>query len=201
MSLSKLWEGEGQGNLACCCPWGCKESNTTKQLNNNDLTSDKLRSHLHCFQGAQFCISIFYSISPACRGQPTETLREEDVALTGSLLTALVTRASSGCPYKTQWIGRFSSHTEHIHSGVPASWRILIPFSSVSQGTAHIYPPLSMVIAFLSFQEPTKRVFNKPYMSGEFFHVEKRSFIHPNNPGPSELNPMCTLPLLLVFIG
>ena len=58
-----------------------------------------------------------------------------------------------------------------------------------------------MVIAFLSFQEPTKRVFNKPYMSGEFFHVEKRSFIHPNNPGPSELNPMCTLPLLLVFIG
>ena len=27
MNLSKLWEMvEGQGNLACCSPWGCKES-------------------------------------------------------------------------------------------------------------------------------------------------------------------------------
>ena len=153
-----LRDSEGQGNLACCSPWGCKESNTTKQLNNNDLTSDKLRSHLHCFHGAQSCISIFYSISPACRGQPTETLREEDVILTSSLLTVLVTRGSSGCPYKTQWTGRFSNHTEHIHSGVPASRRILIPFSRVSQGTAHMYPLFSMVTAFLSFQEPTKRV-------------------------------------------
>ena len=24
-----LGDGEGQGNLACCSPWGCKESNTT----------------------------------------------------------------------------------------------------------------------------------------------------------------------------
>ena len=23
----------GQGGLACCCPWGCKESDTTKGLN------------------------------------------------------------------------------------------------------------------------------------------------------------------------
>ena len=23
----------GQESLACCCPWGCKESDTTKQLN------------------------------------------------------------------------------------------------------------------------------------------------------------------------
>ena len=22
--------GDGQGNLACCCPWGCKESDTTE---------------------------------------------------------------------------------------------------------------------------------------------------------------------------
>ena len=25
--------GDGQGSLACCSPWGCKESNTTEQLN------------------------------------------------------------------------------------------------------------------------------------------------------------------------
>ena len=34
MSLSKaLGVGDGQGSLACCSPWGRKESNTTEQLN------------------------------------------------------------------------------------------------------------------------------------------------------------------------
>ena len=28
-----LGVGDGQGSLACCSPWGCKESNTTKRLN------------------------------------------------------------------------------------------------------------------------------------------------------------------------
>ena len=27
--------GEGQGGLACCSPWGCKEPNTSRWLNNN----------------------------------------------------------------------------------------------------------------------------------------------------------------------
>ena len=31
MSLSRLWElVDGQGNLACCSPWGLKESDTTE---------------------------------------------------------------------------------------------------------------------------------------------------------------------------
>ena len=34
MSLSKLWE---QGSLACCSPWGCKESDVTEWLNWTDL--------------------------------------------------------------------------------------------------------------------------------------------------------------------
>ena len=25
--------GDGQGSVACCGPWGCKESDTTEQLN------------------------------------------------------------------------------------------------------------------------------------------------------------------------
>ena len=25
--------GDGQGSLMCCSPWGCKESDTTEQLN------------------------------------------------------------------------------------------------------------------------------------------------------------------------
>ena len=34
ISLSKLWEfGDGQGGLACCSPWGRKESDTTERLN------------------------------------------------------------------------------------------------------------------------------------------------------------------------
>ena len=28
-------DSEGQGSLTCCSPWGCKESDTTEQLNNN----------------------------------------------------------------------------------------------------------------------------------------------------------------------
>ena len=28
-------DGEGQGSLAWCSPWGHKESGTTEQLNNN----------------------------------------------------------------------------------------------------------------------------------------------------------------------
>ena len=28
-----LGDGEGQGSLGCCSPWGCKESDTTERLN------------------------------------------------------------------------------------------------------------------------------------------------------------------------
>ena len=31
-------DGEGQGSLACCNPWGHKELNMTEQLNNNNST-------------------------------------------------------------------------------------------------------------------------------------------------------------------
>ena len=29
----------GQGSLACCSPWGCKESDTTERLNNKQSLS------------------------------------------------------------------------------------------------------------------------------------------------------------------
>ena len=29
-------DGEGQGSLACCSPWGHKESDTTERLNNSN---------------------------------------------------------------------------------------------------------------------------------------------------------------------
>ena len=34
-----LGDSEGQGSLVCCSPWSCKESDTTKQLNNNNTMS------------------------------------------------------------------------------------------------------------------------------------------------------------------
>ena len=33
MSLSKEEDSEGQGSLACCSPWGHKESDMTERLN------------------------------------------------------------------------------------------------------------------------------------------------------------------------
>ena len=49
MSLSKLCgDGKGrQGSLACCSPWGFKESDTTEQLNNNMFTSGKTKGLVH----------------------------------------------------------------------------------------------------------------------------------------------------------
>ena len=45
MSLSKLWE---LGGLACCTPWGCKESDMTEQLNwtESSLILNPMRSVL-----------------------------------------------------------------------------------------------------------------------------------------------------------
>ena len=37
--------GEGQGSLACCSPWGRRESDMTERLNSkNDLTHTDYRS-------------------------------------------------------------------------------------------------------------------------------------------------------------
>ena len=35
VNLGKLGDGERQGSLACCSPWGRKESDQTGQVNNN----------------------------------------------------------------------------------------------------------------------------------------------------------------------
>ena len=44
MSLSKLWEIVKDRSVACCSPWGCKESEMTEWLNNNSCNNNK-RSH------------------------------------------------------------------------------------------------------------------------------------------------------------
>ena len=47
MRLSRLQDGEGQGSLACCSPWGCKESDTTERLNSNKGKNNQPQ-HDHC---------------------------------------------------------------------------------------------------------------------------------------------------------
>ena len=37
-------DGDEKGSLACCSPWGCKELDTTEQLNNSQV--DRVRTEL-----------------------------------------------------------------------------------------------------------------------------------------------------------
>ena len=41
-----LGDGEGQGNLACCSPWGHKELDMTEQLKNNKLEESLCPSYV-----------------------------------------------------------------------------------------------------------------------------------------------------------
>ena len=40
-----LGDSEGQGRLACCRPWGQKESDMTEQLKNNNLSQRSREKH------------------------------------------------------------------------------------------------------------------------------------------------------------
>ena len=47
-SVQTLEDSEGQGSLACYSPWGCKESDMTERLNNNNtLYTIYYRSIIH----------------------------------------------------------------------------------------------------------------------------------------------------------
>ena len=57
-SEQALGDSEGQGNLACCSPWGCKESNMTKWLNYNNgymLSINILLQNISLFR-AEVCL-------------------------------------------------------------------------------------------------------------------------------------------------
>ena len=49
-------DGKGQGDLACCSPWGCKESDMTGQLDKINIKANPAikfldnDSHMHDFQ-------------------------------------------------------------------------------------------------------------------------------------------------------
>ena len=48
-------DGEEQGDLVCCCPWGCKELDTVECLNNNNRCVQSCLALLpHTLQLARF---------------------------------------------------------------------------------------------------------------------------------------------------
>ena len=52
-------DGDGQGSLACCSPWGLKESNTTERRNNimNSIVSVNVVLQ-PCFSCCVNCVNL-----------------------------------------------------------------------------------------------------------------------------------------------
>ena len=48
-------DSEGPGSLVCCSPWGCKESDTTKQLNNSNSSSRNSEKHFNVLTRLVIC--------------------------------------------------------------------------------------------------------------------------------------------------
>ena len=51
-----LRDNEVQERLACCSPWGHKESDTMEQLNNNKERQNiarKIKMQIHCFENME----------------------------------------------------------------------------------------------------------------------------------------------------
>ena len=107
--------GDGQGSLACCCPWGSRESDTTERLNWTELRGLLKRScHRAPSRGRQGCGFQAKDGSPRAQphtwvlsGREVRTTRPrmhrgpapEAAAQSGSSLeAAVVTRRPEGPP-------------------------------------------------------------------------------------------------------
>ena len=52
-------DGERQGSLVCCSPWGLKELDTTEQLNNKIPGKTMFAICLPCLIGTAMCMSTY----------------------------------------------------------------------------------------------------------------------------------------------
>ena len=63
-----LGDSEGQGSLACCSPWGCKESDMTWHLNSNNNNNNYIyiyiytHIHTHTYREISFEELVAYII-------------------------------------------------------------------------------------------------------------------------------------------
>ena len=67
-----LGDGEGQGSMECCSPWGHKESDTTERLNNNKARSAFIDYDRNMILGLDFAKVSHHSegrgTEDACKG-------------------------------------------------------------------------------------------------------------------------------------
>ena len=71
---------EGQGSLACCSPWGCKEPDTTEQLNKNNHWNTNV-VHFRIFVSKHLWASLVAQMVkrlPATRETWVQSLGQED---------------------------------------------------------------------------------------------------------------------------
>ena len=78
-------DGEGQGSLACCSSWGCKESDTTERLNSNKLLENLQSSffkealHLHIFPQADSLSFLTFWQTYSC--DPSHEMPDQPMCL------------------------------------------------------------------------------------------------------------------------
>ena len=88
-------DGKGQGGLACCSPWGCKELDTTEWMNNSPLVSlwPMVGGSLGDWEGegGQGLLFSPPQPSPKCRLRP---LSEDDVCRAFTVWSVLVNTLS-----------------------------------------------------------------------------------------------------------
>ena len=111
-----LGDGEGQGSLACCSPWGGKELDTTERLNNSSSSSvpvicfptlaDTWRNHTRATIPPPAPQVAAFS-SPSCWSSRPEGLLELLVADAGGAL-------SRACLYAQASMFSFKSHTKTV---------------------------------------------------------------------------------------
>ena len=85
-------DSEGQGSLACCSSWGCKESDMAEQLNNNNKVSWSLPLIHWRFCPLDHCLSLS-TITPTMMLGDFKTL-EQSIQYSGLLFYL-----SSCCPW------------------------------------------------------------------------------------------------------
>ena len=125
MSLSKLREdSEGQGNLACCSPWGHKESDTTEQLKNMCLKYGCMNRKINRPYKSSYSIPCMLStLSAYCfhSGSGSEVYMGDFLPKT------------QRCPHLP---------TERAHFSLPSSWNSNVLHTYVHNFIFHHFLPL-----------------------------------------------------------
>jgi len=89
-------DGEGQGSLACCSSWGCKESDTAERLNSNKLLENLQSSffkealHLHIFPQADSLSFLAFWQTYSC--DPYREMPDQPMCL------STLSMVSGSCP-------------------------------------------------------------------------------------------------------